>query len=159
MIIIVQIGIQNLRVSKKSKSSNDKNIQAEPHRSSIVQLKASGDISTEIMQVTDNNCGTSSDLTPYTPHPASRQQSSISKCSTNTSPDQDDTKEHFRKKYNKSTRILFYIAIMFLICNIPRLAVKIFNISVQGKSVQKDYINCFRAGQYHTPVAISIMSK
>ena len=92
-------------MSKNSKSSNDKNIQAEPHRLSIVQLKASGDISTEIMPVTDNNCGTSTDLTPYTPHPASRQESSISKCSSNTSSDQDDTKEQIRKN---STKLLEY---------------------------------------------------
>ena len=111
------------------------------------------------MQVTDNKFETSADLTPHTAHQALRQQSNSSKCSTITSPDHDDTRDHFRKQYNKSTRILFYIALMFLICNIPRLAVKIFNISVQGKSVQKDYMNCFRAGQYHTPVAISTMSK
>lgn len=146
-------------MSRNLSSAKEGSNQSEHRRSSIVQLKASGEISIEIMQVTDNNFETSADLTPHTAHQALRQQSSISKCSTTTSPDHDDTRDHFRKQYNKSTRILFYIALMFLICNIPRLAVKIFNISVQGKSVQKDYMNCFRAGQYHTPVAISIMSK
>ena len=148
-----------MSVSKNSTNATDDGTQSEPRRSSIVQLKASGEISIEVMQVKDNNFETSSDITRDTHHPALRQQSSISKCSTTTSPDHNDTKDHFKKQYNKSTRILFYIALMFLFCNIPRLAVKIFNISVQGKSVQKHFMICHRAGQYHTPVAISIMSK
>ena len=146
-------------MSKNSTNATDEGTQSEPRRSSIVQLKASGEISIEVMQVKDNHFESSAVITRDTPHPALRQQSSISKCSTNTSPDHNDTKDHFKKQYNKSTRILFYIALVFLVCNIPRLAVKIFNISVQGKTVQKDYMKCIRAGQYHTPVAISIMSK
>ena len=146
-------------MSRNSNSAKEGSNQSEPRRSSIVQLKASGEISIEVMQVTNNHFETSDDITRDTPHPALRQQSSISKCSTTTSPDHNDTKDHFKKQYNKSTRILFYIALVFLVCNIPRLAVKIFNISVQGKTVQKDYMKCIREGQYHTPVAISIMSK
>ena len=148
-----------MSVSKDSKNATEEGTQPEPRRSSIVQLKASGEISIEVMQVTDNHFETSTDITRDTPHPALRQQSSISKCSTTTSPDHNDTNDHFKKQYNRTTRILFYIALVFLLCNIPRLAVKIFNISVQGKTVQKDFMKCIRAGQYHTPVAISIMSK
>ena len=146
-------------MSKNSTNATIEGTQSEPRRSSIVQLKASGEISIEVMPVTDNHFETSADITRDTPHPALRQQSSISKCSTTTSPDHNNTKDHFKKQYNESTRILFYIALVFLLCNIPRLAVKIFNISVHGKTVQKDYMKCIRAGQYHTPVAISIMSK
>ena len=87
-------------MSKDSKNATEEGTQPEPRRSSIVQLKASGEISIEVMQVTDNHFETSTDITRDTPHPALRQQSSISKCSTTTSPDHNDTKDHFKKQYN-----------------------------------------------------------
>ena len=84
-------------MSKNSTNATDEATQSEPRRSSIVQLKASGEISIEILQVTGDNFETSADLSPHTAHPAFCQQSSTSKCSTTTSPDHDDTKDHFRK--------------------------------------------------------------
>ena len=109
-------------MSKNSSNATDEGTQSEPRRSSIVQLKASGEISIEVIQVTNNLIETSCDITRDTPHPALRQQSSISKCSTTTSPDHNDTKDHFKKQYNKSTRILFYIALMFLFLLVDEVA-------------------------------------
>ena len=82
-----------------------------------------------------------------------------SKGLTATSPDDEGTKEHFKKAHYKSTLILFSIAAIFLFCNIPRLAVKIFHVYLQGRSVQKHYNECAAAGQFHAPVGILIMSK
>ena len=82
-----------------------------------------------------------------------------SKLSSGTSPEDEATKSHFKRIHNKSSLILFGIAAMFLLCNIPRVAVKILNIYLQGKTVQKHFNQCFAAGQLHVPAGIMIMSK
>ena len=128
--------------------------------SSTVHLKASGDISSQVPQKPDNQEQTMSqeeiDHIDKSQIPALRQ---YSKSSTVISPDDDATKDYFKKAHHKSTLILFGIAAIFLVCNIPRLAVKIFLIYIQGRSVQKHYNECAAAGQFHAPVAILIMSK
>ena len=127
-------------------------------RTPTVLLKPSGEISVEIVQKTD-------DQTKISRHQLKRSQNpsplstirQYSKNSSETSPEDDGSKNHFRKLHNKSTLILFGIALMFLFCNIPRLGVKIFHIYHQGRSVQKHFNACAATGQYHAPVAIFIM--
>ena len=129
-------------------------------RTPTVLLKPSGEISVEIVQKQFRH-------TKICRHELKRSQNSsplsairqYSKNSSETSPEDDGSKNHFRKLHNKSTLILFGIAVMFLFCNIPRLGVKIFHIYIQGRSVQKHFNACAATGQYHAPVAIFIMGK
>ena len=127
---------------------------------SVAQLKTSGEVSINILKRSEShveqmkqeyskNLNNFQELVPH----------HSSKGFTATSPDVEGTKEHFKKAHYKSTLILFSIAAIFLFCNIPRLAVKIFHVYLQGRSVQKHYNECAAAGQFHAPVGILIMSK
>ena len=129
-------------------------------RTSVAHLKSSGEVSIHIFKRSEShveqmkqeyskNLNNFQELEPH----------HSSKGFTATSPDDDGTKEHFQKAHIKSTLILFSIAAIFLFCNIPRLAVKIFHVYLQGRSVQKHYNECAAAGQFHAPVGILIMSK
>ena len=72
---------------------------------------------------------------------------------------QKGTKEHFKKLQNKTTWILFGIAIIFLICNLPRIVVKVFYIYLEGRTVQNYYMDCYNANKLHAPAFVHIMSK
>ena len=113
-------------------------------KASIVESKASGEVSIEIVQNQDSQ----TDI-----------RRNKAKNSFEYSPEDDDSKNYFRKLQSKSTLILFGIVLIFLICNIPRLGVKIFHIYHQGRSVQKHFNACAAVGRYHAPVAIVIMGK
>ena len=68
-------------------------------------------------------------------------------------------KEHFKKMINKTSWILFGIAAMFLICNLPRIAHKVFHIYFEGRNVQKHFMKCFGINKLHAPAFVQIMSK
>ena len=128
-------------------------------RSSIVELKASGEVSIEMVQNPDGQTEMRRNkvVNESESHISTLRQ--YSKTSSEHSPDDDGSKNHFRKVQSKSTLILFGIVLIFLICNIPRLGVKIFHIYHQGRSVQKHFNACAATGRYHAPVAIVIMGK
>ena len=135
-------------------------IPSPSHQASFIQLHASGEVSIEILQAIDNKLDTKEDRLIENQNNAQEQiQRQNSKLSSATSPEDDATKSHFKRIHHKSTLILFGIAAMFLFCNIPRLAVKIFHIYLHGRSVQKHYNDCFAARQLHAPAGIIIMSK
>ena len=129
-------------------------------RRSVAQLKTSGEVSINILKRSESHveqmkqeCSKNLNIVQeLVPQYSSRGF-------TAASPDDDGAKEHFKKAHHKSTLILFSIAAIFLFCNIPRLAVKIFHVYLQGRSVQKHYNECAAAGQFHAPVGILIMSK
>ena len=142
------------------KSDEKSLVTSSQSRRSVAQLKTSGEVSTNILKRSESHVEQmkqeySKNLNNFqqlVPHHSSRGF-------TATSPDDEGTKEHFKKAHYKSTLILFSIAAIFLFCNIPRLAVKIFHVYLQGRSVQKHYNECAAAGQFHAPVGILIMSK
>ena len=98
-------------------------------RTPIVKLKASSKISVEIVKTPNDHIEIISNEfaknQPSDPNSTLRQ---FSKNSSEGSPKDEGSKAHFRKNNNKSTLILFGIALMFLFCNMPRLGVKIFLI-------------------------------
>ena len=128
-------------------------------RTSKVELKASGEISVEVVQNPNGQTEMrrNSIVKESEYHISNFRQ--YSKTSTEFSPEDEGSRNHFRKLQSKSSLILFGIVLIFLFCNIPRLGVKIFHIYHQGRSVQKHFNACAAAGQYHAPVAIVIMGK
>ena len=142
----LNVGLQNTGFTSKRKAS-------------IAESKASGEVSIEIVQNPDSQ----TDITRNNVVKESESRISTlrqySKTSFEYSPEDDGSKNYFRKLQSKSTLILFGIVFIFLICNIPRLGVKIFHIYHQGRSVQKHFNACADVGRYHAPVAIVIMGK
>ena len=142
------------------KSDEKSLVTSSQSRRSVAQLKTSGEVSINILKRSESHVEQMKQeysenlniVQELVPHHSSRGF-------TATSPDDDGAKEHFKKAHHKSTLILFSIAAIFLFCNIPRLAVKIFHVYLQGRSVQKHYNECATAGQFHAPVGILIMSK
>ena len=128
-------------------------------RASIVELKATGEVSIEIVQNPEGQTEMRRNKVVNESESYISTLRQYSKTSSEHSPDDDGSKNHFRKVQNKSTLILFGIVLIFLICNIPRLGVKIFHIYHQGRSVQKHFNACAATGQYHAPIAIVIMGK
>ena len=142
----LNVGLPNTGFTSKRKASK-------------VELKASGEVSIQIAQ----NPDVQTEIRRNNVVKESKSRISTlrqySKTSSKYSPEDDGPKKHFRKLQSKSTLILFGIVLIFLICNIPRLGVKIFHIYHQGRSVQKHFNACVAAGRYHAPVAIVIMGK
>ena len=157
------ISVEKEQYSNRYENENfcrDKTNSIPSPQTSFIQFHASGEVSIEILQAIDNQLERKEDRLIENQNNAQEQiQRQNSKLSSATSPEDDATKSHFKRIHHKSTLILFGIAAMFLFCNIPRLAVKIFHIYLHGRSVQKHYNDCFAARQLHAPAGIIIMSK
>jgi hypothetical protein len=126
---------------------------------SIIQLKDSGEASVVVMSTSAKN-------TNHIPENENNKklflralQSFESRGELTGDVEKASTKEHFKKIQNKTTWILFGIAFIFLICNIPRITVKIFHIYFGGRNVQNHFMDCFEMNKLHAPAFVKIMSK
>ena len=79
-------------------------------------------------------------------------------CNGSTVHVKQDSMRYFKNMREKSFFILIGIVLIFLICNIPRVLVKIFIISSGGAG--KDHFeNCLKNNRLPVPAFIMIMSK
>ena len=129
---------------------------------SIIQTKGSGQASVEL--VNKSSTSRSSTLNPEDLDVNGMGTKALREAYLRTSGSSGDgencgTKEHFKKRQNKTSWILFSIVVIFLICNLPRLIVKVFLILVQGRNVQKHFMDCIKVDQLHAPAAILIMGR
>ena len=73
--------------------------------------------------------------------------------------EQNDSKEYFKRLQNKTICILFGIVLIFLLCNLPRLTLKIYDIYYIDKTVQKHFMRCDKANQLPVPAVLHILGK
>ena len=71
--------------------------------------------------------------------------------------EQNDSKEYFKRLQNKTICILFGIVLIFLVCNLPRLTLKIYDIYYIDKTVQKHFMRCDTANQLPVPAVLHIL--
>ena len=63
----------------------------------------------------------------------------------------------FRKKQEKSARILVAIVVVFIMCHCYRLALKVHEFLAPTNHVEESFTYCYKQQKYHIPVALYIL--
>jgi hypothetical protein len=126
---------------------------------SIIQLKNSGEASVVVMSTPVKNTNPIPENENNKKLLLRALQSFESRGELTGDVEKASTMEHFRNIQNKTNLFLFGIAFIFLICNAPRITVKIFHIYFGGRNVQKHFMDCFEMNKLHAPAFVKIMSK
>ena len=154
-----QVPVQNVSTDQEPSCRNNSTMEhirpeVTPNRSeSVIQLNASGEATIIVMNKPNNNPNN----IPENNKVAMR--SPEARGNFNHEVDSVSKKEHFKKIQNKTSFVLFGIALIFLFCNAPRICVKIFYIYSDGKNAQKQYMDCSGINRLHAPASVLIMSK
>ena len=63
----------------------------------------------------------------------------------------------FRKKQEKSARILVAIVVAFIMCHCYRMALKTNEFLAPNNHLEESFTYCYEQGKYHIPVALYIL--